>query len=165
MRVSWFLSYKHTIEFDYFSPICTKIYFSAVNVEKLAKPSRTTLLFRRVSLWRHDYFTGRNGWCSLSSTPCGWQAGHSRQVVWMTLYLYVQFQREIKSGFCSTRFPRNTWYWSKWYRSSHWRGNERRRTRYWTRTRTCKGVCSIVVNRFNVNISVCFPVPVQSISN
>ena len=65
-----------------------KLYFSDVNVGKLEESSRATLPFRRVCLWRHNLFTRETGRVACHPPPCGWQAGHSGQIVWKTLWIW-----------------------------------------------------------------------------
>ena len=65
-----------------------KRYFSDANVGKLEESSRTTLPFRRVCLWRHNHFTREIGRVACHPPPCGWQAGHSGQIVWKTLWIW-----------------------------------------------------------------------------
>ena len=65
-----------------------KRYFSDVNVGKLEESSRATLPFRRVWLWRHNHFKRETGRVACHPPPCGWQAGHSGQIVWITLWIW-----------------------------------------------------------------------------
>ena len=58
-----------------------KRYFSDVNVGKLEGSSRATLQFRRVCLCRHNHFTRETGRVAR-------QAGHSGQIVWITLWIW-----------------------------------------------------------------------------
>ena len=55
---------------------------------KLEESSRTTLPFRRVCLWRHNHLTRETGRVACHPPPCGWQARHSGQIVWITLWIW-----------------------------------------------------------------------------
>ena len=69
-----------------------KRYFSDVNVWQLEESSRATLPFRRVCLWRHNHFTRETGHVAYHPPPCGWQAGHSGQIVWKTLWIWEKYR-------------------------------------------------------------------------
>ena len=38
--------------------------------------------------WRHNHFTRETGRVACHPPPCGWQAGHSGQIVWKTLWIW-----------------------------------------------------------------------------
>ena len=68
--------------------------------ENLEESSRTTLSFQRVCLWRHNNFTREIGRVACHPPPCGWQAGHSGQIVWKTLWIWeknkIKMQERLK---------------------------------------------------------------------
>ena len=110
MRLSLFLSptdKRCWLSFSYMSQI-----FFYPNVGKLEEFSCMTLPFRRVCLWRHNHFTHETGRLAYHPPPCGWQAGHSGQIV-CKLSEYgrnISFMHEMarKEGGCKTVWP--VWY-------------------------------------------------------
>ena len=126
-----------------------KRYFSDVNVGKLEESSRATLPFRCVCLWRHKNFTRETGRVACHPPPCGWQAGHSGQIVWITLWIWEKFlsqewEKQVRPPKSSKYLTSSDfiWYESKYNSNSSSSWSRKVRTKiaslkpYPSRTRT-----------------------------